>query len=69
MPMSIVLHKPEIDVWKPGEHNGTFRGNQLSFVAGKAAIEYLLENNVEAETKRKGDIVTVSYTHLRAHET
>ncbi len=57
MPMSIVLHKPEIDVWKPGEHNGTFRGNQLSFVAGKAAIEYLLENNVEAETKRKGDIV------------
>ena len=57
MPMSIVLHKPEIDVWKPGEHNGTFRGNQLSFVAGKAAIEYLLENNVEAETKRKGEIV------------
>lgn len=57
MPMSIVLHKPEIDIWKPGEHNGTFRGNQLSFVAGKAAIEYLLENNVEAETKRKGDIV------------
>ena len=57
MPLAIVLHTAELDHWKPGEHNGTFRGNQLSFVAGKAAIEYLLENNIEAETKRKGEIV------------
>ena len=57
LPLAIVLHKPEIDCWKPGEHNGTFRGNQLSFVAGKAAVEYLIENNVEAETKRKSEIV------------
>jgi diaminobutyrate-2-oxoglutarate transaminase len=57
MPLAIVLLKEELDTWKPGEHNGTFRGNQLSFVAGKAAIEYLTENNVEAETKRKGEIV------------
>lgn len=57
MPLAIVLHKEELDNWRPGEHNGTFRGNQLSFVAGKAAIEYLLENNVEAETRRKGEIV------------
>ena len=57
MPLAIVLHKESLDNWKPGEHNGTFRGNQLSFVAGKAAIEYLTENNVEAETLRKGEIV------------
>ncbi len=57
MPLAIVLHKEELDVWKPGEHNGTFRGNQLSFVAGAAAIDYLIENNVEAETRRKGEIV------------
>jgi diaminobutyrate-2-oxoglutarate transaminase len=57
MPLAIVLHTEELDNWKPGEHNGTFRGNQLSFVAGKAAIEYLLENNIEAETKRKGELV------------
>ena len=57
MPLAIVLHTQELDNWNPGEHNGTFRGNQLSFVAGKAAIEYLLENNVEAETRRKGTIV------------
>jgi len=57
MPLAIVLIKEELDDWKPGEHNGTFRGNQLSFIAGKASFEYLLENNVEAETVRKGEIV------------
>ena len=57
MPLAIVLHTDELDDWKPGEHTGTFRGNQLSFVAGKAAIDYLLENDVEAETRRKGELV------------
>lgn len=57
MPLAIVLIKDELDDWKPGEHNGTFRGNQLSFIAGAASFDYLLENNVEAETRRKGEIV------------
>lgn len=57
MPLAIVLLKEELDLWKPGEHNGTFRGNQLSFIAGAASFDYLLENNVEAETKRKGEMV------------
>ncbi len=57
MPMALVLIKPELDIWKPGEHNGTFRGNQLSFVAAKAALEFMLENNIEAEVKRKELIV------------
>ena len=57
MPLAIVLLKEELDIWKPAEHNGTFRGNQLSFVAGKASFDWLLDNNVEAETARKGQIV------------
>ncbi len=57
MPLAIVLIKDELDDWKPGEHNGTFRGNQLSFIAGAASFDYLLENNVEEETRRKGEIV------------
>lgn len=57
MPLAILLLKEELDIWKPGEHNGTFRGNQLSFIAGAASFDYLLENNVEAETRRKGEIV------------
>ena len=39
LPLSLVLIKPAFDVWKPGEHTGTFRGNNLAFVAGRAALE------------------------------
>ncbi len=38
-PLAIVLFRPELDVWSPGEHAGTFRGNQLAFVAGAAALD------------------------------
>ncbi|NLW69979.1 MAG: diaminobutyrate--2-oxoglutarate transaminase [Eubacteriaceae bacterium] len=54
LPLALVLLKGELDIWKPGEHNGTFRGMQLSLVAGKAGIEYMLENDIEAEVERKG---------------
>ncbi|MBD5111736.1 MAG: aspartate aminotransferase family protein [Ruminococcaceae bacterium] len=57
MPMALLLIKPDEDIWQPAEHNGTFRGNQLSFVAGKAALEYMLDHNVEDESKRKGQII------------
>ena len=57
MPLALTLIKPEYDIWKPGEHNGTFRGNQLAIVAGKAGIEFMKDNNIEAETRRKSKIV------------
>lgn len=40
LPMAIVLIKPEHDVWSPGEHNGTFRGNNLAFVSARSALSY-----------------------------
>ncbi len=57
MPFALTMFKPELDIWSPGEHNGTFRGNQLSMVAAKAGLEYMLDNNIEAEVKRKEAIV------------
>ncbi|MFF9673506.1 diaminobutyrate--2-oxoglutarate transaminase [Streptomyces eurythermus] len=39
LPLSVVLFRRELDVWEPGEHTGTFRGNQLAFVAATAACE------------------------------
>lgn len=39
LPMAIVLMKRAHDRWQPGEHTGTFRGNQLAFVAASAALE------------------------------
>lgn len=39
LPLSIVLLRRALDVWSPGEHTGTFRGNQLAFITGAAALE------------------------------
>lgn len=57
MPMSLLLIRPDADIWQPAEHNGTFRGNQLAFVAGKAALEYMLEHKLDQEVQRKAVIV------------
>lgn len=39
LPMSLVLLRPDVDVWKPGQHTGTFRGNNLAFVSARVALE------------------------------
>ncbi|MFZ5655095.1 MAG: diaminobutyrate--2-oxoglutarate transaminase [Pseudomonadota bacterium] len=40
LPMSLLLYRPELDIWKPGEHNGTFRGDNHAFVTATAALEH-----------------------------
>lgn len=40
LPFSIVLIKRELDQWKPGEHNGTFRGNNHAFVTSAVAMDH-----------------------------
>ncbi|QDF29270.1 diaminobutyrate--2-oxoglutarate transaminase [Halarcobacter anaerophilus] len=39
LPMALLLFRPELDQWKQGEHTGTFRGNNLAFVASKVCLE------------------------------
>ena len=58
LPLAVVLIKPELDVFSPGEHNGTFRGFQLSMVAAKAGLEMMIDKNVPGEVKRKEKIVS-----------
>ncbi len=57
LPLSLVMVKPELDIFTPGEHNGTFRGFQLSMITAKAGLEFMLNNKIEAEVKRKEQIV------------
>ncbi len=55
LPFAVVLIKQEFDQWKPGEHNGTFRGNNMAFVTAKAAIdEYWSDDTFAKEVRRKG---------------
>lgn len=39
LPLAVTLIKPQYDVWKPAEHNGTFRGNNHAFITAAAALE------------------------------
>ena len=58
LPFSLVLIRPEYDLWKPGEHNGTFRGHNLAFVTAKAAIDtYWSDNKFADEIQLKGEYV------------
>jgi diaminobutyrate-2-oxoglutarate transaminase len=55
-PMAMNLIKPEVDeYWAPGEHTGTFRGQSLSFVAGKEALTYFENDDLMAEVKQKAE--------------
>jgi diaminobutyrate-2-oxoglutarate transaminase len=56
LPMSLVLIKPELDVWKPGEHTSTFRGNNLAFISGAEALAYWEDSSFSDEVVRKGEL-------------
>ncbi|MEZ5598496.1 MAG: aminotransferase class III-fold pyridoxal phosphate-dependent enzyme [Pseudomonadales bacterium] len=45
LPLSLVLIRPDLDVWSPGEHNGTFRGNCHAFVTATAALNHFWRDN------------------------
>lgn len=64
LPMAITLLKPELDIWKPGEHNGTFRGNNLSFIAATEALSYWETDAFEKEVDHKADKINVFLNQL-----
>jgi diaminobutyrate-2-oxoglutarate transaminase len=50
LPLALTLFTPELDIWEPGEHNGTFRGNVPAFVTGAAALD---ANWTDGRTREK----------------
>lgn len=61
-PLAMNLVKPEIDdLWAPGEHTGTFRGQNISFIAGDVALSYFdddaLMQTVHANSRAMFDAV------------
>ncbi|QDQ10830.1 diaminobutyrate--2-oxoglutarate transaminase [Streptomyces spectabilis] len=57
LPMALTLFKPELDVWEPGEHNGTFRGNNPAFVTAAAALQTYWSDGpaMEKQTRARGE--------------
>ncbi|MFC6670365.1 diaminobutyrate--2-oxoglutarate transaminase [Marinobacterium aestuariivivens] len=58
LPFAVLVLRKELDQWKPGEHNGTFRGNNHAFVTAATAIEtFWRDNQFGEEVKKKGALV------------
>ena len=67
LPMSLVLLRPEVDVWKPGAHTGTFRGNNLAFVSARVALEtYWADSALTDGVAAKGELLRAELERIAA---
>ena len=65
LPFAIVLIRPDLDIWEPGEHNGTFRGNNHAFITAAAAIRhYWKDEKFAAEIVEKSAIVSERFKQI-----
>ncbi|WP_211274608.1 diaminobutyrate--2-oxoglutarate transaminase [Anaerobacillus arseniciselenatis] len=64
LPLALTLIKPEIDIWNPGEHNGTFRGNNMAFVTATESLTYWETDEFEKSIAEKSEKVTQFLTSL-----
>jgi diaminobutyrate-2-oxoglutarate transaminase len=59
LPMALLLIRPELDVWQPGEHTGTFRGNNLAFASASEALDCYWQDETFAESiLKKSELAT-----------
>lgn len=54
LPLSVVVYRDELDIWQPGAHAGTFRGNQMAMATGSAVIRYIESENLVAHASAMG---------------
>jgi diaminobutyrate-2-oxoglutarate transaminase len=65
IPMALTLIKPELDVWEPGEHNGTFRGISPAFVTATESLRtYWSDDELEKSTKAKGERIAAAFKDI-----
>lgn len=67
LPMALTLFRPDLDVWAPGEHNGTFRGHNPAFITATKALElYWEQPTFAAETAEKGLLLRAGLDEIAA---
>lgn len=64
LPLALTLIKPEHDQWEPGEHNGTFRGNNPAFVTATAALDFWKDAEFENAIQHKAMILHKGLTNI-----
>ncbi|WP_069169128.1 diaminobutyrate--2-oxoglutarate transaminase family protein [Streptomyces griseus] len=66
LPLAVIVYRSELDVWPPGAHAGTFRGNQLAMAAGRATLAYVRENRLAERAATLGARMLAGLRALRA---
>ncbi|HEX4248855.1 MAG TPA: aminotransferase class III-fold pyridoxal phosphate-dependent enzyme, partial [Pseudonocardia sp.] len=64
LPVAIIIYHQKLDVWAPGAHTGTFRGNQLAFAAGTKAAEIFRRDDILGNVRARGTQVTARLAAL-----
>ncbi len=57
LPLALVLMRRELDVWAPGEHSGTFRGNNAAFVTATEALSFWEDDALPRAVEQKAAVV------------
>ncbi len=67
IPMALTLVRPELDIWEPGEHNGTFRGISPGFATAAEAIRtYWSDDALHTSTVSKGLMIESRFNAIAA---
>lgn len=53
-PLALLVYDRQLDRWRPGDHIGTFRGQEFAFRAGRATIETIAEEGLLARATARG---------------
>lgn len=61
LPFALTLFRRELDVWDPGEHNGTFRGHNLAMVTATAAMDFWVDDTLTLDVQRKAKKVSEAF--------
>ncbi|MEU1179478.1 diaminobutyrate--2-oxoglutarate transaminase family protein [Streptomyces sp. NPDC005820] len=64
LPLAVVVYRDDLDVWEPGAHAGTFRGNQLAMAAGTATLAHVRENRLAERAATLGAHLLGRLRHL-----
>jgi diaminobutyrate-2-oxoglutarate transaminase len=66
LPMSVIIYDERLDLWEPGAHAGTFRGNQLAMAAGLATLKVIREQDLPGHAVTMGARLTARLHEIQA---
>lgn len=67
LPMSVMIYRQGLDLWKPGAHAGTFRGNQLAMAAGSKTLEIIKRDGLVERAAIAGRRLRANLERIQSH--